>query len=231
MADVLTTAEPIQTEVPAATKPVSTPDGVKQPLQSEQKDQVAPAKTPDAKAEKPKADPPAKAEDAAEPETTEPVKKAPEKYEFVQPEGGEVSKDVLGAWSEIARELDLDQEAAQKVLDKVAPAIQQAQNTKFEATAEAWATESRANKEWGGDKLEATLLQANKALDKFGSPALRTLLHESRLGNHPEVISFLRRINTQVSEDSFVAGDASPSKLQGPKDFAGLAETLYGSKT
>ena len=52
---------------------------------------------------------------------------APEKYEFnpkVADAPNELDPEVLTAFGDVAKELNLPQEAAQKVLDKVAPVIQ-----------------------------------------------------------------------------------------------------------
>ncbi len=48
---------------------------------------------------------------------------APGQYEFKPVEGVQLSDEVLGRFSEVARELNLSQDAAQKMLDQVAPAI------------------------------------------------------------------------------------------------------------
>ena len=48
---------------------------------------------------------------------------APESYEFKAPEGTQFDDAVIGAFSEVAKELNLPQDQAQKVLDKMAPVI------------------------------------------------------------------------------------------------------------
>ena len=134
---------------------------------------------------------------------------APESYEFKAPEGKEFSPEVLGAFSEAAKELDLSQEAAQAMLDKIAPAFAQRQAEAIETARTQWATDSRSDKEFGGDKLDENLATAKKALDKFGTPELRTLLNESGLGNHPEIIRAFYRAGKAISEDTFVGGKAT----------------------
>ena len=49
--------------------------------------------------------------------------------------------EVLTAFGEVAKELDLSQDAAQKVLDKVAPVIQARQAEQVEKAREEWAKE------------------------------------------------------------------------------------------
>ncbi len=51
-------------------------------------------------------------------ETKAETPKAPEKYEFKAPEGREFDSEVVKNFSEVARELNLTQDAAQKILAK-----------------------------------------------------------------------------------------------------------------
>lgn len=131
---------------------------------------------------------------------------APEKYELAAPEGKEFSQEVLGAFSEAARELNLSNESAQKMLDKIGPAFAERQANAMEAARTQWVNDSRGDKEFGGDKLQENIATAKKALDKFGTPELVTLLNESGLGNHPEIIRAFYRAGMAISEDGFVSG-------------------------
>jgi hypothetical protein len=147
---------------------------------------------------------------------------APDKYEFSAPEGVTYDDTVIAQFSEVAKELNLPQDAAQKVLDKVAPVIRARQAEAIEAARTEWAEAAKVDKEFGGEKLDENLGLAKKALDKFGSPELRTLLNESGLGNHPEVIRLMVRAGKAISEDSFVAGGSTPG--QAPDS---LAQRMY----
>jgi hypothetical protein len=131
---------------------------------------------------------------------------APEAYEFKAPEGAQFDEAVIGAFSEVAKELDLPQDAAQKVLDKMAPVIQARQSEQLSAAREEWAAATRADKEIGGDKLAENLALAKKARDEFTTPEFRDLLNKSGLGNHPEVIRVFVKVGKATSEDGFVAG-------------------------
>lgn len=131
---------------------------------------------------------------------------APESYEFKAPKNVSFDEGVIGAFSEVAKELNLPQDAAQKVLDKMAPVIQARQMEQFEAARNQWAADTKADKEFGGEKLDENLATAKKALDTFGTPEFRALLNESGFGNHPEVIRVFYRAGKAISEDRFVAG-------------------------
>lgn len=148
---------------------------------------------------------------------------APEKYEFTQAEAFDAK--VIGEFSEVAKELNLPQDAAQKILDKVAPVIQARQAEAMEAARTEWVNTAKADKEFGGDKLAENLAVAKKALDQFGTPELRTLLNESGLGNHPEVIRMMFRAGKAISEDRFVAGGVG-----GPSASRDAARALYPSQ-
>jgi len=158
-------------------------------------------------------------------------KGAPEKYEFKAPEGRQFDNEVMSSFSEIAKELNLSQESAQKMLDTVGPKMAQRQAQQIDAMRQEWATTSQADKEFGGEKIAENLTIAKRALDTFGTPQLRSLLNESGLGNHPELIRFFFRAGKAISEDQYVVGNGSsaPSKA-GPRDFASAAAALYSTQ-
>ena len=177
-------------------------------------------------------------ETTVESETSEKEPKkegAPEKYEFnskVADAPDELDPEVLTAFGEVAKELDLPQEAAQKVLDKVAPVMQARQAAVVEQVKLDWANESQADKEFGGESLNDNLEIAKSSLNAFGTDALKSLLQESGLGNHPEVIRFMYRAGKAISEDSYVGNsDGANAKSNGiPKDFNGIANALYSNQ-
>ena len=160
---------------------------------------------------------------------------APEKYEFnakVADAPNELDPDVLTAFGDVAKELDLPQEAAQKVLDKVAPVMQAKQAKVIEQTKVEWADQSKSDKEFGGESLSENLDVAKASLDTFGTDALKSLLTETGLGNHPEVIRFMYRAGKAISEDSYVGNSegANPTGSRIPKDFNGIANALYSNQ-
>lgn len=153
---------------------------------------------------------------------------APEKYEFTAPEGATYEKEFIDAYSEAAKELDLTQEGAQKLLDKVAPVVRKQQVEQIEAVRNQWTESSKADKEFGGDKLDENLAVAKKALDQFGTPELTQFMKETGLGNHPELIRLFYRVGKNLNEDTFVGGKRGEGKT-GPKTFNDMATTLYGN--
>ena len=187
--------------------------------------------------QEPQAAKPAAAEtvagDQQEPEAAAEAKAAadPVKYEFRSPEGKQFDAEVMTAYSEVARELNLSQEAAQRVLDAMAPKMAERQMAQIEAIRTGWAESSKGDKEFGGEKLSENLSVAKKALDAFGTTELRTLLNESGLGNHPEVIRFMVRAGKAISEDRMVTGTKGAAKPAGPRSFNDFADALYSSQS
>ena len=176
-------------------------------------------------------------ESAVESETSEKEvpEGAPDKYEFnaqVADAPDELDPEVLTAFGEVAKELDLPQEAAQKVLDKVAPVIQARQAKAVEEVKQEWFNESQSDEEFGGENLNSNLEIAKSSLKAFGTDALKSLLQESGLGNHPEVIRFMYRAGKAISEDGYVGNsEGAMGKSSGiPKDFNGIANALYSNQ-
>lgn len=154
---------------------------------------------------------------------------APDAYDFKAPEGQQFDTEVLTVFQEAAKELNLSQDAAQKILDKMAPTVQARQMQQLEQIRTDWANQATADKEYGGDALQENLAIAKKSLDSFGTPELRSLLQESGLGNHPEVIRFMYRAGKAISEDKFVGGARQGGSAK-PTSNADYASSLYPSQ-
>jgi len=141
---------------------------------------------------------------------------APEAYEaFKMPEGVQLDEEITTEFQGLAKELNLPQETAQKVADlgaKMADKWAAKQQEQIQAAVADWAKQTQADAEIGGDALGANVTTARKALDTFGTPALRKLLNDSGLGNHPEVIRFTTRVGKAMSEDKVVTGGAGSAK-------------------
>lgn len=140
----------------------------------------------------------------------------PEAYEFKMPEGVEIDKDAAAEFSSIAKELKLDQAGAQKVAD-VAVKMAQRQLEEHTKQVQGWVESAKSDKEFGGAKFDENLATAKKALDAFGSPALRKVLDETGLTNHPDMIRTFWKIGQAISEDGKVmtAGSgANPPSIE-----------------
>lgn len=164
---------------------------------------------------------------------------APDKYEFKAPPGVALSDAVTTEFSAMAKELGLSQDAAQKFLDRIAPKLAEgnanAISEAMKSTVNKWAEQSKADAEFGGEKLTENVAVATKAVERFASPALRALLgpyHREKnpngtgLGNHPEVVRLFWKMGKAISEDKVVPGTTDPGK-----GARSAADVLYGPKT
>lgn len=148
---------------------------------------------------------------------------APEKYEFTAAEGVDLDTEALKDFEPVARELNLTNEQAQKLVDaypKILEGVQQRQAEAWQAQTEEWAATVKADKEIGGDKLTANLSVAQRALDTFGTPELKEYLNGTGLGNHPELVKAFIKVGKAMSEDGMVTGKESGQRS--------AAEVLYG---
>jgi len=160
----------------------------------------------------------------AKTEEAKPERAAPESYEFKAPEGVELNPALLGEFEGLARELNMPQNEAQAIVERMTPKIQarmQAQQIEIMAQARAdWLQQIESDAEIGGAAKQASQASAAKALHQFGTPELRVLLKDSGLEAHPEVVRFFSRAGKAISEDSFVSG-RPPTKS--------TAQALYGA--
>lgn len=181
---------------------------------------------PGAEGDKPQEDKPADGEKPADKPDDKEQKQdgAPEKYEFKPAEGQELDAAALEQFEPIARELNLTNEQAQKMVDlygtKIMPMVQQQQVEAWQKTTEQWAADVKADKEIGGDKLTGNLSAAQRALAQFGTPELKEYLEGTGLGNHPELVKAFVKVGKAMSEDGMVTGKESGQRS--------AAEVLYG---
>lgn len=177
---------------------------------------------PEEEGDKPQEDKPADGDKPAEDKEQKP-EGAPEKYEFTTAEGVELDTEAMKDFEPVARDLNLTNEQAQKLVDaypKILAGVQQRQADAWQAQTEQWATDVKADKDIGGDKLTGNLSAAQRALDQFGTPELKEYLNTTGLGNHPDLVKTFVKIGKAMSEDGMVDGSN-----QGQRS---AAEVLYG---
>lgn len=152
---------------------------------------------------------------------------APEKYaDFKLPEGLTLNKAALEKFSGTAKELGLSQEQAQKLVDLQAEIVKGDSDStlaEFEKTTQAWKDDT---KKALGANYEESLGVAAKAIERFGTPQLRQLLDDTRVGNHPELVQFFVKVGKAISEDTF-SGEGKPKgqpKSDGELFYPKMAE-------
>jgi len=152
-------------------------------------------------------------------------KEAPETYDkFILPDGMEMTNDQLNQATEVFKDLSLSQTQAQKLVDFEAKLSSQKDagiQSAWDQVNQDWVEESKADSEFGGEKLTASLVIAKAARDAYGNDKFTEMLEITGVGNHPEMIRFLAKVGKDVSEDQILQG----RKLGGTEKDA--AKTLF----
>lgn len=136
---------------------------------------------------------------------------------------------LLDAMSPVFKELGLPQEAASKLVEAHAKALV-AIETKKEADFVQWQADQvkqhqAALKAEFGLQYDANMVTAQRGIARFCSPAMKALLDETGLGNHPEFVKAFLQIGKSVTEDTPPAGGTPANSGKS------AAQVLYGSTT
>lgn len=129
--------------------------------------------------------------------------------DFDMPEGLELDKSLAEKFNPIMKEYGLTQEQAQGLASVMAEHVKaqgQGQQDAYSQQLESWATETKADKEIGGDKFDESVGLAQYAVDKIGTPELKTVLDNYGIGNNPEVIRAFTRMGRLLKEDNVGSG-------------------------
>ena len=161
----------------------------------------------------------------AAPETpaapAEPTPITPTEFtEFALPDGVDKDAPALATFRDEASKLGLSQEAAQTILSKVGEQIAaqgRAQAEAWQGLNQTWQAEIKADPEFGGSKLPATVANIARVFDDFvgnaNSPE-RKALNEALLltgaGNNPTMFRLLARVANTLTEGTHVTG--SPAR-------------------
>ena len=164
---------------------------------------------------------------APESQGAEPAKTldAATQYEkFTIPEGFDYDDGKVSEFTTLARELNLSQEQAQKLVDlHVRHWLGFEEQTR--AQSEEWRKQTMNDPEFGGQKFMQSLQDAHRFVNAFGGEKLRIALDATGAGNHPEIFKAFALAGRLLGEDRLVKGaGAAPA---GGGTFADLANTLY----
>jgi hypothetical protein len=132
------------------------------------------------------------------------------------PEGVQVDEELLGGVKEIATKHNLSKEAVQDLVNAYSKKVLDSDTSlksQWTEIEQGWINSAKSDKEIGGDKFDETVTKARKAIDVFGTPALREALDQTRFGNHPELIRMMAKVEEKISEGgAFVKGDNAPQR-------------------
>lgn len=149
-------------------------------------------------AEPPQADPASQKDDGA-----------PEAYEAFEIDGETFKPEDVEGFASVAKELNLSQEKAQKMLAAMVPTARKYMVNDLSAKAAEWKAMAMQDPEIGGADFAAKQAVAVSAYKQFATPLLREILTASGLGNHPEVLRMFYRVGKTMQQDTGVAGSAS----------------------
>ena len=143
--------------------------------------------------------------------------------DFNMPEGFELNGDDSKVLQELGQQFKMPQEALQKLVD-MGVQMQQRQVQEQQKTIASWVDAAKADPEYGGDKLEANLLTAQKAFTLPRGDKISKILHMSGLGNHPDVVGFMTEVGKLLQPDSITTGKGTNTATPS------LGQLWYGDK-
>jgi hypothetical protein len=152
---------------------------------------------------------------AAEPKAEEKV--IPEAYDIKAPEGVTLDEKALAEFTTMAKEFGLSNEQAQKLADFDAARMKAHAldaTAAYEKQQSDWRDEFAADKDFGGEKMTASVLAANKALIAMTTPEERVYIKDSGLSNYPPLVKMLARAHSLfMSEGTWVSGGKQANEV------------------
>jgi hypothetical protein len=151
-------------------------------------------------------------------------------YALTMPKDGVLEAEAVERMTAFAKANGLSNDAAQKALDHTNAELVADRAKQIEANAasfqtlarETWVNEIKADKEFGGDKFDATIIDSKRAADIAFTPAEKEILNQTGWGNHPLLVKGMARLGRRMGNDTLVTGGGSG----GEKPNA--AQLLYG---
>lgn len=128
-----------------------------------------------------------------------------EPYKLTMPDGVEVDQALLDKISPRLKAKGYTHREVQDLandLTEVRRAEVEKDNKQWANTITKWVDDAKSDKDIGGDKWDATVSSATRAVNKLGTPELREYLNASGGGNHPELIRFMSKVGAMIREDT-----------------------------
>jgi hypothetical protein len=147
-------------------------------------------------------------------------------YSFEYPEGFEVDEGDEASFKEVAKELKMPAEQAQRLVQWFAEQTVVSEKQAYEAAAnriKEATKELKEDAEFGGDNFTGTLNGANGVLRNYGGEEAVAVLQAAGVASEPAVVRMLARIAKELKEDKVEA--AAPS---GVKKDTSLGQRLFG---
>tara|TARA_R100001463_G_scaffold118046_1_gene173714 strand:- start:221 stop:856 length:636 start_codon:yes stop_codon:yes gene_type:complete len=117
---------------------------------------------------------------------------------------------------EFAKQNNFTNEQAQALLNrdqKLVSSYQDKVQDEYKQTVEDWKAEAEKDKEIGGDSLDASVIYAKRALERFGSDKFAEALESTGFGNHPEIIRIFSKIGRSMADDTLDSNKPAKREL------------------
>ncbi len=127
-----------------------------------------------------------------------------QKYEFKLPEGFSLDSELVDSAVPILEKYKVAPEDAQTLSDLLCKKVQQEHDAYLESCkglVADWKKNLLADSDIGGAKVKENLAVGLKALNRFGSPELVSILKDTGMEYHPEVVRFFVKVGRAISED------------------------------
>ena len=149
----------------------------------------------------------------------------PEGYDF-----GDDPDNELEFYRNATHQLGLTQEQAQNMLELYASVQEEQNEADNQATADfAVDSQIQLKREWGAN-YDGRLDQAQRAFNQFATPEFISLMDETGLGNHPELVKAFAKIGATMGEDRLIVGSGLGQSNISPHDAKEQIQSLYQDK-
>jgi hypothetical protein len=141
------------------------------------------------------------------------------------PEGSKLNSADSEKIIEFAKENNLSKDAAEKLLKQVSESREEyfsSLQTEFKEKVKQWESDTKADKEVGGDGFKKNVELSRQVVERFGTKEFKDMVNNTGFGSHPEVVRMFSRIGKAMDSDSFVK---SGSKSSGERS---IEEIFYG---
>lgn len=172
------------------------------------------------------------------PASTTTTTAAPESYDaWTVPEGFTLDSAISEGANPIFKEFGLTQAQGQKLVDfyiKQQQSTGDANRAAYQAVVEGWRDATMKDPEMGSkiQEIQTAIGRAKNLLSPAERTALDTVMNNTGLGNHPDVVRALWKISQRVTEGTHVTGGGPSVEGQGGKTAKPtMAQSMYPNLT
>jgi len=147
-------------------------------------------------------------------------------YSYKLPEGmteDRLDKTRLDAWRKEMHEAGIPKAAAERIMNKFLAEEHGHYTAQAKAREKALQDNELALKQEFGAKFDERVNQARFALRQFGTDELTSMLEETGLGSHPEVVRFFAKVGEKMSDDRARGGSGATAASTATPDLAQAA--------